>query len=108
VTCNAQGNLRPGQTITLVYNIDATGAVKVGLGAGYYDTGGDDHSTGDGDVDALQLHAGQTRTSRPFTVPTGLPRGRYELVCEIWPANSIGSEGVETLAEDPTAYVDVP
>lgn len=41
-------------------------------------------------------------------VPTGLRPGSYELMAEVWPANKIGSEGVETLAEGPCAIVTIP
>lgn len=108
VTCTAPTNLRPGRTVTLVYNISATKPVKVGLGAGLYDPDGSDYSDGSGDVDEYALGAGRVTASRPFTVPTGLDRGRYELVAEIWPANNIGAEGVDTLADQPCGYIDIP
>jgi hypothetical protein len=108
VTCNLPTDLRPGRTVTLVYNINATQPVKVGLGAGLYDTNGSDYSDGTGDVDEYALGAGRVTASRPFTVPTGLDSGRYELVAEIWPANQIGAEGVNTLADQPCGYIDIP
>ncbi len=107
LTCSAPANLRPGQTIMLAYSIEATRPVKVGLGAGLYDSGGDDHSTGDGDVDEYALAVGHQTPSRPFIVPSNLPRGRYELVAEIWPANKIGAEGANTIAEHTCAYVSI-
>jgi len=101
VTCSAHGRPVPGETITLTYNIDTNERMQVGLGAGLYDENRNDQSTGFGDVDQLQLPAGQTSGSRLVEIPNGLPSGRYELTLELWPPNEIGKQGVETFA-DPT------
>lgn len=108
VNCEVPPRIRPGELIGLIYNIDAPVAVDVGLGAALYDEQGTDHSTGTGDVDALQLPAGSQRLTRQFIVPTGLQPGFYELTAEVWPANKIGSEDVETLAAGPCAIVTIP
>jgi hypothetical protein len=105
VTCSGPSNLRPGQRITLVYEIDATEPMTVGLGAGFRDDAGD-HATGDGDRDSVEIPAGRSTQSRPFTVPN-VPAGQYELIAEIWPRNEIGREGVETLAEHTCADVSI-
>lgn len=108
VTCEAPPRIRPGELIGLTYSIDATAAVDVGLGAGLYDEQGTDHSTGTGDVDNLPVAAGFKRVSRPFKVPADLKPGSYELTAEVWPANKIGDEGVETLADSHCALVTIP
>jgi hypothetical protein len=56
--------------------------------------------------DAKQLNPGSNNpVSRPFLIPPGVPAGTYELNAELWPANKIGDDGVETLAEAPCAAV---
>ncbi|MGH3837739.1 MAG: hypothetical protein ACRDSF_18855 [Pseudonocardiaceae bacterium] len=92
----------------MTYNIDTTAAVDVGLGAGLYDEHGNDHSPGTGDVDNLPVATGFKRVTRPFIVPADLKPGSYELTAEVWPANKIGSPGVETLADSPCALVTIP
>ncbi|MGH3814638.1 MAG: hypothetical protein ACRDUV_19690 [Pseudonocardiaceae bacterium] len=108
VNCEAPPRIQPGELIGLIYNIDSPAAVDVGLGAALYDEQGTDHSTGTGDVDTLQLPAGSQRVTRQFMVPTGLAPGFYELTAELWPANKIGTEGVETLAEGRCAILTIP
>lgn len=108
VRCGVPARLRPGDTITLVYTIDAPAPVTVGLGAGLYDAKKGDHSTGDGDVDAWQLAVGHTTKPRLFDIPADLPPGRYELVAEVWPPNQVGAEGVDVVAEDTCGFVTVP
>jgi hypothetical protein len=107
VECDAPSRLLPGTLVTLAYNIESRSAIDVGLGAGLYDKAGVDRSTGIGDRDSLPLQVGPNRLTRPFEVPRGLPAGRYELDAEIWPANKVGADGVETLADSPCAFVTI-
>lgn len=93
VNCEAPPRIWPGELIRLIYNIDAPVAVDVGLGAALYDRQGTDHSTGTGDVDALQFPAGSQRVTRQFIVPTGLQPGFYELTAEVWPVAGLGMAG---------------
>lgn len=108
MTCDAPSRITRGETITLTYTIVASDAIEVGLGAGLYDTAGSDQSTGFGDVDQYHLASGRNRVNRPFRVPSTLPSGAYELVAEVWPANKIGADGVETLAGGHCGTVTVP
>ncbi|MGH3900861.1 MAG: hypothetical protein ACRDTA_21980 [Pseudonocardiaceae bacterium] len=107
VNCEAPPRIQPGELIGLIYDIDSPAAVDVGLGAGLRNEQETDHSTGLGDVDARQLPAGSQRVTRQFMVPTGLAPGFYELTAEVWPANQIGIDGVETLAEGPCGIVTI-
>lgn len=108
VECRAPSRLPPGKLVRLAYDIKAQAAIDVGLGAGFYDENGEDYSRGTGDRDTLRLERGHTRVTRPFVVPLDLPAGIYELDAEIWPANKIGDDGVETLADNPCAFVTIP
>ncbi|HEX8860563.1 MAG TPA: hypothetical protein VGC06_16020 [Actinomycetes bacterium] len=108
VACALPEHVSPGETITLVYGIDAPKPMHVGLGAGVYDGKGHDHSTGLGDVDDLALAAGATHQTRPVEIPDSLPSGRYEVAIELWPANQIGEDGADTLADRPCGSFEVP
>ena len=107
VECTASSRIRPGKLVTLAYKIKSDRTVDVGLGAGFYDESGGDHSTGTGDRDSLRLKSGDTRVTRVFVEPAGLAPGIYELDAEIWPANKIGADGVETLADDQCAVIRI-
>lgn len=108
VECDAPPRILPGKLATLAYDIKTQAAVDVGLGAGLYDEDGVDHSRGTGDRDSVGLQRGNNRVTRPFMVPADLPAGTYELNAEIWPANLIGDDGVETLADSPCGFVTIP
>jgi hypothetical protein len=109
LTCSlSQKQLRPGMTIMLTYHVNSPVTRQVGLGAGLYDEPGNDHSNGDGDVSDTTLQQGLSSQSRPVTIPANLPAGKYELDAEIWPANEIGQNNVNTLTDAPCAYFSVP
>lgn len=93
--------MHEGQQTTAIYKITSNQAIKVGLGAGVYATDKTDYSNGDGDVDAYQLVAGTQSVSRVLVLPSGLSADRYEIDAEIWPANQVGANGVETIADAP-------
>ena len=95
----SQISLRPGMTVQLTYHIHASSATTVGLGAGLYDSQGNDHSTGTGDIDSIAIPAGASIESRPVPIPAGLPPSTYELDAEIWPPNEIGDTGVNDYAD---------
>lgn len=99
VTCALPGQPHEGQTTTATYTITSNQSVKVGIGAGVYDSQGNDQSNGDGDIDAYQLVAGTQTVTRDLVLPSSLAAGRYEIDAEIWPANEIGADGVDTLAD---------
>jgi len=105
VECKAPTQMRPGQTVTLTYEIVADKSMRVGLGAGFRDEAGQDQSTGTGDVDDLMVSAGRTTRTRIFPIPTGLAPGIYELTAEIWRPNQIGRG--ETLAEGLCGFMTV-
>jgi hypothetical protein len=91
--------MHQGDRITLTYLIEVDATGEVGLGAGLYDVvTGTDRSTGRFDIDSLPLESGTMTRTRLFIVPR-VPRGRYELRGEVWPAGRIGAEDAETLAE---------
>lgn len=94
--------------VTMSYNVTLNRADTVGLGAAIYDNSGNDHSTGYGDVDSIQLTSGQTNKSRPLPIPSNLPSGRYEIDAEIWPPNEVGQNGANTIADALCAYFTVP
>lgn len=107
--CRLNGKrLGPGVTVQLTYKVYSPVARQVGLGAGLYDEQGNDHSNGDGDVSVFMLQQGQSNPSRPVTIPTNLPPGKYELDAEIWPANEIGQNGVNDIIDATCANFDVP
>jgi hypothetical protein len=108
VECDAPSRLRPGKVVTLAYDIKSDAAVDVGLGAALYDENEVDHARGTGDRDSVHLQRGHNRVTRPFMIPVGLPVGTYELDAEIWPANKIGDNGVETFADSPCGFVTIP
>jgi serine/threonine protein kinase len=90
---------RPGMTITMTYTMTLNEGDTVGLGAGIYDSTGNDHSTGDGDIDSIYLPPGQVAKSRPVPIPASLPPGTYEIDAEIWPPNEVGQNGANTIAD---------
>jgi hypothetical protein len=99
---------RPGMTITMTYKLFLNRADKVGLGAAIYDNSGNDDSTGTGDIDSIQLPQGQVSESRPVPIPGDLSPGNYEIDAEIWPANEVGQDGANTIADPTCAYFSVP
>jgi hypothetical protein len=101
-------SLHSGITVTMTYNVILNRADMVGLGAAIYDNSGNDHSTGYGDVDSIQLPSGQSKNSRPLPIPSNLPPGRYEIDAEIWPPDEVGQNGANTIADAPCAYFTVP
>jgi hypothetical protein len=95
-------------TVQLTYYVNSPVTRQVGLGAGLYAEQGKDDSNGDGDVDSIVLQQGWSSLSRPVTIPTSLRPGQYELDAEIWPANEIGQNGVNDLADATCTYFNVP
>jgi len=91
----------------VVFEVDANARATVGIGAALYDDHGNDHSNGFGDLDSMALPSGHTSVSRIVEFPKILAAGRYELVAEVWPANKVGAEGFNTLADSPCGYVTV-
>lgn len=108
MTCEAPVRIQPGEQIRLDYSIDATVPSEVGLGVGLYDSNRNDHSAGAGDDDRLQLEDGRTSGNRQFVVPAGLEPGVDDLILEIWPADRIGADNEETIAEHRCAIVRIP
>jgi hypothetical protein len=108
VTCKLPGPVREGQQTSAAYTITSNQSVKVGLGAAVYDSAGTDHSNGDGDVDEYRLVAGTQTVTRDLVLPSGLPADRYEVDAEIWPANEIGADNAEALADSPCGNFNVP
>ena len=98
----------PGMTVKMIYNISMNQGDVVGLGAGIYDSSGNDHSTGYGDIDSIQLSSGQITESRPVSIPSRLSSGRYEIDAEIWPRNEVGRNGANTIADATCGYFSVP
>jgi hypothetical protein len=97
----------PGMTVKMTYNISINQGDVVGLGAGIYDNSGNDHSTGYGDIDSIQLSAGQITESRPVPIPSRLSSGRYEIDAEIWPRNEVGRNEANTIADATCGYFSV-
>lgn len=107
VTCQLPGDLEPGQQTKATYTITSDRSVEVGLGLAVYDSGGTDHSSGDGDMDGFRLSVGTRSVSRDVFLPAGLDAGRYEIDAEIWPSGKIGAGGAEVLAEARCGYLSV-
>lgn len=103
VRCRLDRPPRPGTTVQLTYRVTSSEDLRVGLGAGLYDDAGNDHSTGEGDQDSVEIPVGTSNLTRPVLVPRDLARGHYELNGEIWPENRVGAEGAELLREAPCA-----
>jgi hypothetical protein len=101
------GKLVPGVITRITYHINANESFQAGLGAGLYDNAGHDHSTGYGDIDDLTVPKGLTSASRPVLLPQNLPAGYYEITGEIWPANEIGQNGINTYADPTCGYFTV-
>jgi hypothetical protein len=96
-----------GQQTTATYKITSNQAIKVGLGAGVYDSGGTDHSNGTGDMDGYQLVVGTETVTRELVLPSGLSADQYEIDAEIWPNSAIGANGVNVLAEATCGFFKV-
>ena len=96
--------LVPGAIIRITYHISSSQAFQVGLGAGLYDNNGNDHSSGYGDISNFTLPKGRTSVSRPVLLPPNLPVGYYEITGEIWPANEISGNGINTYADPTCGY----
>jgi hypothetical protein len=101
------GKLTPGAIVRITYHINASESFPAGLGAGLYDNAGHDHSTGYGDLSDLPLPKGLSSASRPVLLPQNLPASYYEITGEIWPANEIGQNGVNTYADPTCGYFTV-
>jgi hypothetical protein len=101
ITCSGPGIVKRGELIQVQYEIDATGALTVGLGAEIYDTDGGSHANGDGDNHQLRVNEGTTPGTRSVRIPADLEpgTGTYELALEVWPANKIGQG--EALVDQP-------
>jgi hypothetical protein len=99
VVCRIPPRIHEGEQITAIYTITSNQSVKVGLGAGVYDSGRTDHSNGTGDKDGYQLAVGTQKVTRILVLPSGLSTDQYEIDAEIWPTDKIGADGVEVLAE---------
>ena len=98
----------PGMSVKMTYNITMNQRDVVGLSAGIYDNSGNDHSTGYGDIDSIQLSPGQITESRPVPIPSRLSPGRYEIDAEVWPRNEVGRNGANTIADATCGYFSVP
>jgi hypothetical protein len=107
VACRIPAGVHEGEQITAVYTITSNRSVKVGLGAGVYDSGGTDHSNGTGDEDGYQLAVGTQTVTRILVLPSGLSPDQYEIDAEIWPNGKIGAPGVSTLAETTCGFFKV-
>jgi hypothetical protein len=107
VSCTLSKSLQPGQTAQLTYHFVSSGGQPIGLGAGLYDSSGNDHSTGHGDIGSYTVMAGRTSRTRPVPIPARLPAGRYELDAELWPANEVGANGIQTIATAACGYLTV-
>ena len=108
VACKIPAQVHSGEQITATYTIRSNQPVKVGLGAGVYDSGDNDHSTGAGDQDGYQLAVGTQTVTRIIALPTGLAADHYEIDAEIWPNGKIGANGANTLAEATCGTFNVP
>jgi len=111
VACKIPPGVHSGEQITATYTITSNQEVKVGLGAGVYDSGGTDHSTGTGDQDGYQLRAGTQKVTRIIALPAGLSADQYEIDAEIWPDGRIGANGANganVLAEATCGTFSVP
>lgn len=109
VRCSlSRRKLAPGMTLRLTYHVFSSSAVLAGLGAGIYDSRGDDHSSGRYDRNAFALMAGSHTYTRLVQVPAHLPRGRYELDAEIWPPHHVGQNGFNTWADNRCVFITVP
>jgi len=108
VTCQLPGPVREGQQTTATYKITSNQVIKVGLGMSVYDSGGTDHSNGNGDMDGYQLVVGTQTVKRELLVPSGLAADQYEIDAEIWPNGKIGAGGADTLAEATCGFFNVP
>jgi len=107
VVCKLPPAVHKGEQTTATYVITSNQAVKVGIGAGVYDSGGTDHSNGDGDMDGYQLKAGTQSVTRKLILPSSLQADQYEIDAEIWPSGEIGANGANTLAEATCGYFNV-
>jgi hypothetical protein len=116
VTCTLDPKTpAPGVTATLTYAITSNRDVKVGLSADISrdvdEKGNDDdtaYATGSGDVESYQIHVGKNPPkSRPVMIPTNLPPGDYTVSAEVWPANKIDDDGVDTYDDDDCAAFTV-
>jgi hypothetical protein len=108
VACRIPPSVHSDERITATYTITSNQAVKVGLGAGVYDSGGADHSIGAGDQDGYQLTAGIHTAIRIIELPAGLSADQYEIDAEIWPDGKIGANGANVLAEATCGTFNVP
>jgi hypothetical protein len=108
VECDLPEDLKPGDAIDVVYEITASADIKVGIGGGLYDEATDDHASGTGDLDSYAIKSGRSNVVRRFVIPDDLPTGVYEMVAEVWPANRIGHEDEDVLAEGTCGFVNVP
>jgi hypothetical protein len=108
VACKITSSVHPGKQITATYTITSNRTIKVGIGAGVYDSAGVDQSTGYGDLDGYQLTPGTQEVTRVIEVPSGLPAGHYEIGAEVWPSGKIGADGTEVLAEGLCGYFTSP
>jgi hypothetical protein len=107
VACKIPRAVHEGERITAIYSITSNRSVKVGLGAGVYDSGGNDHSTGTGDEDGYQLTVGSQAVTRIIVLPTGLSADQYEIDAEIWPNGDIGATRANVLAEATCGFFNV-
>jgi hypothetical protein len=106
--CTLSKPPRSGAIIILTYHMSLQTAGVVGLSAGIYSKSGNDYSTGYGDISGIQLLKGLVTESRPLLIPPNLPAGTYEIDAEIWPANEVGENGVNTIADTTCAFFSVP
>lgn len=108
ISCDFNSSPHPDAKIELAYHINSADAIRVALGAGIYDSQGNDHSTGFGDIDNIEAARGRSTKTRPVLIPADLPRGTYELDAEIWPANKIGQNGTNDITDARCGFLTVP
>jgi hypothetical protein len=88
--------------------MDVAVAGKAVLGAALYSSVGDDHSVGVSDTDPLALTVGQHSVSRQVSIPRDLPPDTYELNAEIWPADMVRANDMQTIADASCGTTTLP
>ncbi len=114
VTCTLDPRTpTPGVTAILTYTITSNSPAAVGMAADIHrkvDESDADTSyhIGLGDVASHQIQAGTNPPiSRPIMIPANLPAGDYTVVGEVWPANRIDADAVDTYDDNDCAEFTV-
>ncbi|WP_433081339.1 hypothetical protein ACQP1P_45810 [Dactylosporangium sp. CA-052675] len=98
VTCALITQPGDDRNFRVSVNIVSRQPATVGVGVSLYDDSGEDLSTGAGDIDSLNIGAGETPLLLQPRAPQILRR-RVEVRVELWPPNKIGQEGARLLGE---------